>query len=106
MIIYMATSTINAEQLAKETDDVLSRVAGGEDVLVLKEGRPIALVVEATGGNYSEAIRNAIVRRAVRAAEELRKDAEEMGLDKLTWDQINEVIREVRREKAGRATGD
>ncbi|MSQ84779.1 MAG: hypothetical protein EXR77_18220 [Myxococcales bacterium] len=70
-------------------------LGAGEDITMTADGEPIALVLPVHGD--LDVLRKAVLRaRAAVAIDAIREDAAQRGLDKLTDQEIDDIISEVR----------
>ena len=77
------------------------------DVVLTNNGKPVALLWPVAEDNLEESLKMARRARAERAMHSMRMRAAETGRDKLTMDDIDAVIAEVRagRRRAKRKSG-
>lgn len=94
---------VSARDLRINTGDVWKRLKQEKELVVTSNGRPVALMTGITGGSL-EAILAAVRRaRGEWAIRKMRESARTNGLDKISPDEIDEEIRQVR--QAQKRTG-
>ncbi len=92
----------NIAEFRQNAAQVFERLERSGEVVVLKNGRPIGLVVAADASTL-DTFRVAAQRaRAQLAATRLRRVATHRGLDRLSPAAANELIRKARRERTSR----
>ncbi len=92
----------NVAEFRQNAARVFDRLQRAGEVVVLRNGRPIGLLV-AAGPATLDAFRVAAQRaRAHLALGPLRRAAGRRGLDRLSGSAINGLIRKARRERASR----
>ena len=74
------------------------RAKKNEDVVLTNNGKPVALLWPVDEDNLEESLKMARRVRAEQAVHNMRMHAARTGLDKLSMDDINEIIQEVRKE--------
>lgn len=87
-----------AQELETLSQILLDDLAAGEEVVVTKNGRPAALMLNITDGNFEDTVRAVRQAKAMMAFEALRKQAAQQGF--YTREEIDSEIRAVREEQA------
>ncbi len=75
------------------------------ELIITSNGQPVALMTPITGDNLEEelrVIRSAWLRETIRA---IQHRSVEQGIDKMTMEEIDEVIRKVRTERRKQKKG-
>lgn len=70
-----------------------------EDLVLTSNGKPVALVLRIENDDLEQTMRVIRQARAMQAVSRMRQRAEELGLDKMTLEEINEEIQAVRRQR-------
>ncbi len=92
----------NVAEFRQNAARVFARLQRDGEVVILRNGRPIGLLLAADAANLDD-LRVAAARvRAKLALERLRRDAARRGLDRHSMDDIDAVIRKARRQRAAR----
>ena len=96
---------ISVRDLRTQPGEVWKKLAEQHELVITRNGKPFAIMTETSPTKLDrdlEAIRNA---RFGKALDAMRARAKAQGLDKMTMEEINAVIREVREEQR-HETGD
>lgn len=92
----------NIAELRQNAARVFDRVRRSGEVVILRNGRPVGLLVSADAKSI-DPLRVATQRtRAQLAAERLRTTAQRRGLDRMAPSEIDALIRKTRRERTRR----
>jgi antitoxin (DNA-binding transcriptional repressor) of toxin-antitoxin stability system len=67
-----------------------------KELVITLNGRPVALLTEVNDQNFEKTLRDLRRTRALRALDEMQRSAVQAGLDKITDQEIHEVIQEAR----------
>jgi len=90
---------IPASEVREQISDILSRVAfGRERVIISRNGKPQVALVPIADLKRLEKLEAWASKLALEALARVRAQAAEAGLDKLTDEEIEELIAEARRE--------
>lgn len=87
-----------AQELETLSQILLDDLAAGEEVVVTKNGRPAALMLNIPDGSFEDTVRAVRQAKAMMAFEALRKQAAQQGF--YTREEIDSEIRAVREEQA------
>lgn len=91
---------IPASEVREQISDILSRVAfGGERVIVSRNGKPQVALVPIADLKRLQKLEAYVRKRGDELLERIHQQAKEAGLDKLTDEEIDEIIDEARRER-------
>ncbi|HYV43961.1 MAG TPA: type II toxin-antitoxin system Phd/YefM family antitoxin [Myxococcaceae bacterium] len=91
---------IPASEVREQISDILSRVAfGGERVIISRNGKPQVALIPIADLKRLEKLQAYMRQSAGEALERIRAQAAEAGLDKLTDEEIDQIIDEARRER-------
>jgi antitoxin (DNA-binding transcriptional repressor) of toxin-antitoxin stability system len=89
---------VSVRDLRTQPGEVWRKLAEQHQLVVTRNGKPFAILTETSSTEVDrdlQAIRRA---RFGRALDAIRTKAREQGLDKMTLEEINAVIRDVREE--------
>lgn len=92
---------ITVSQLRTESGKVWNRVAGGEELVITRNGKPLALLLRADPAEVEVALRAYRAARLGMALDRIQTFAEVQGLDKLTDQEIGAEIDAVRKQRRG-----
>lgn len=93
---------ISIRDLRKDTAKLRRDLEADREIVLTANGRPIAVMTRVGAENFEEEV-VAIRRARARAAlSRMRIRAEAEGLDRLSMDQIDAIVAQVRRERAPR----
>jgi len=92
----------NIAELRQNAAKVFDRVRRAGEVVILRNGRPIGLLVAADADTIDPFRVAAQRTRAQLAAERLRSTAKQRGLDRLTPEGISKLIHRTRRTRSRR----
>jgi len=73
-------------------------LAGDGEVVITNNGKPSALMLDISDGNFEETLQAVNQARAMIAISNMRKKAAAAGLDKMTMEEIDAEIAAARRE--------
>jgi prevent-host-death family protein len=91
---------IPASEVREQISDILSRVAyGRERVIVSRNGKPQVALVPIADLVRLQKLEAYVRERGKELLERIWTQAKEAGLDKLTDEEIDEIIAEARRER-------
>jgi prevent-host-death family protein len=92
----------SVRDLRNRPGSILRDSVKAEEIVLTSNGKPVALVVPVDGDTLEEELR---VYRQVRvqvAIERMQRAAKAAGLDSMTLDKIEGIIKDVRRKRARR----
>ena len=93
---------VTARELRAESAKVWEKLEAGEEIVVTRNGKPFALLVHTEPQELEDALRAFRWARFDRLLAEQHKRAKELGLDKMTMDEIDAEIAEARKERHNR----
>lgn len=67
-------------------------------IVVTSNGQPVAVMVPVTGASLEETLRNTRGARLMDALRQIQEESVRNGTDKMTMEEIDEIIREARQE--------
>ena len=79
---------------------------GKGEVVITNNGRPSALMLDISKGDFEETLQLIRQTRAMMAIRRMQEGAAKAGLDKMTLDEINAEIAAARKERANDSRGD
>lgn len=94
---------ITLREFRTQPGKVWKKLAKARELIVTRNGKPFALLTETTPTSLDEDLANLRRARFGHALSAIRGHAKSRGLDKLSSEEINAIIREAR--KARRAPG-
>ena len=71
---------------------------GSGEVVITNNGRPAALMLDISGGNFEEVLQAVRQARAMIAVNRMRESARKTGLDKMSLEEINAEIAAARED--------
>ncbi|QKE40748.1 MAG: hypothetical protein HO274_05110 [Ferrovum myxofaciens] len=96
---------VTTKELRAESGKVWAKLEAGEDIVIMRNGKPFALMVHTESARLEDDLR---AIRAERFAENIRKiqqSSVEQGLDKMTMEEIDAEIALARKEQKVRSAG-
>lgn len=78
---------------------VWKRLGQGREIVVTAKGQPIALLTSIVGGDVEKALRAIRMARTQIALGEIRDEAHQKGLDRLSVEEIDTLIKKTRRTR-------
>jgi prevent-host-death family protein len=96
---------VTVRELRAESGKVWEKIEAGEEMVITRNGKPFALLVGTDSASLEDNL--LALRRAKfsRLLAEQHKRAVELGLDKMTMEEIDAEIDAVRKERRDRAAG-
>lgn len=94
---------ITSREFRTQPGKVWEKLATEQELVVTRNGKPFAILVGTTPTDLEQDLKKLSRLRFGRALDNIRARAKETGLDKLTLEEINGIIREAReaRRNAG-----
>lgn len=97
---------VTVRELRAESGKVWQKLESGEDLVITKNGKPYALMVQTEGRNLEATLRAIRAERFRETLAKMQQFAAERGLDKMTMEEIDAEIAAARRERlAGNESG-
>jgi antitoxin (DNA-binding transcriptional repressor) of toxin-antitoxin stability system len=90
---------IGVRDFRGRTAGVWAQLQKEKEMVITSNGKPVALLTAVNEDNFEGALKTLRRMRAIAATESIQAHARRTGLDKMTLDEINEVIQKVRQEK-------
>lgn len=94
---------VTLREFRTQPGKVWKKLTKARELVVTRNGKPFALLAETTPTNLDEDLANLRRVRFGRVLSKIRDQAKKRGLDKLSLDEINTIVRKAR--KARRASG-
>ncbi|MBE3063950.1 MAG: type II toxin-antitoxin system prevent-host-death family antitoxin [Spirochaetes bacterium] len=92
----------SVRDLRNRPSSILRDSVKAEEIVLTSNGKPVALVVPVDGDSLEEELRVYRQVRAQVAIERMQKAAKAAGLDSMTLNRIEGIIKDVRRKRARR----
>lgn len=96
---------VTVRELREKSGEIWQRVEGGEEFVVTRNGKPIALLVHTEPTQVEDSLRALRLRAFGRAWDELSQQARAGGAAALTAEEINAEVKATRREMRRAARG-
>ncbi len=90
---------ITVGDLRSRPSQVWQQLAQEKELVITKDGKPIALLVPASEDMLEEQLRAHRCALAMQAAAAMQEASARRGLDRMNLEEINAVIREVRKKR-------
>ncbi len=91
---------ISVRDLRGKSAQVWKELPREREMIITSNGRPIAIIAAISDSNLEESLSAFRQARAVEAVASLQRRSVEMGNDKITMDEIDAEIKDVRRKRA------
>ncbi|MDZ7752445.1 MAG: type II toxin-antitoxin system prevent-host-death family antitoxin [Gammaproteobacteria bacterium] len=96
---------VTARELRAESAKVWKKLEAGEDVVVTRNGKPFALLVNTRPEELEDTLRAIRGERFAATVRKMRRQAMAQGLDGMTMEEIDAEITQARREWRDRDAG-
>ncbi len=96
---------VTVKELRAESGKVWDRLEAGEEIVITRNGKPIALLVHTEPGEVETKLRVLRAARFEAALKEMQRIAREKRLDAMTMDEIDAEIARARKERRERDAG-
>jgi len=90
---------VSVRDFRTQPGEVWKKLAEHHKLVITRNGKPFAILTETSPTALDRDLQDLRSARFGQALEAMRAHAKEQGLDKMTLDEINAVIREVREER-------
>ena len=90
---------IPSRDLRIRPGEVWKKLKTERELIVTSHGRPVAMMVPVNEENFEESLTDLRRTRANTALKNIREQAAKNGLDKLTMDEIDEIIHQTRMDR-------
>lgn len=96
---------VTVRELRAESGKVWEKLAAGEDMVITRNGKPFALLVKTEPNAVEENLKAIRQARFLRLLAEQHQRAAELGLDKMTMEEIDAEIAAARQERRNANAG-
>ncbi len=93
---------VTVGKLRTDSARIWEQIAAGKEFVITRNGKPFALMVPTRPSEVESDLRALRSARFGAALKKLHRHAAETGLDKMTLEDINAEIADVRKERRGR----
>ena len=90
---------IPIRELRNNSGQVWKALEAKSELVLTANGKPIALMTPVTGENLESELKAIRRSRAALALERIRAAAQSRGIDRMTMDEIDRVVSDVRRKR-------
>ena len=90
---------IPIRELRNNSGQVWKALEAENELVLTANGKPIALMTPVTGETLESELKAIRRSRAALALERIRAAAQSRGIDRMTMDEVDQVISEVRRKR-------
>jgi len=91
---------ITVRDFRTSSADIWKRLPEEQEMVITNNGKPIALLTPLTDRNLEENLAAIRQAKAIQAVRLIQQESIKNGTDKMTLEEINEVINSARREQA------
>lgn len=96
---------VTTKELRAESGKVWAKLEAGEDIVIMRNGKPFALMVHTESARLEEDLRAIRAERFADNVRKLQQRSVEQGLDKMTMEEIDAEIALARKERKARNAG-
>lgn len=96
---------ITTKELRAESGKVWAKLEAGEDIVIMRNGKPFALMVHTESTSLEDDLRSIRAERFAESVRKLQQRSVEQGLDKMTMEEIDAEIALARKERKERSAG-
>lgn len=89
---------ISVRDLRTKSTQIWKQLSEEHDMVLTSNGRPIAMLTAIDETNFEETLKNLRTAQTMMSVHNMQMQSVKNGLDKLTLDEINNIINEVRKE--------
>lgn len=90
---------ITLREFRAQAGKIWGKLAKTRELVVTRNGKPFALLTETTPTSLNDDPENPHGTRFGRALNAIRVEAKTRGLNKLSFDEVNKIIREARKSR-------
>jgi len=91
---------LSVRDLRGKSAEVWKELPNEREMIITSNGRPIAILAAITESNLEESLAAFRQARAVKAVATLQRRSADQGTDKITMDEIDAEIKNVRKKRA------
>lgn len=96
---------VTTKELRAESGKVWAKLEAGEDIVIMRNGKPFALMVHTEPSRLEEDLRAIRAERFADNVRKLQQRSVEQGLDQMTMEEIGTEIALARKERRARNAG-
>lgn len=96
---------VTARELRAESAKVWEKLEAGEEIVVTRNGKPFAVLVHTEPQDLEATLRAIRAERFAATVRKMQQHAVELGLDKMTMEEIDAEIAAARKERRERNAG-
>jgi antitoxin (DNA-binding transcriptional repressor) of toxin-antitoxin stability system len=94
---------VTTKELRAESGKVWAKLEAGEDIVIMRNGKPFALMVHTESASLEDDLRFIRAERFAESVHKLHQRSVEQGLDKITMKEIDAEIALARNERKERS---
>jgi antitoxin (DNA-binding transcriptional repressor) of toxin-antitoxin stability system len=94
---------VTTKELRAESGKVWAKLEAGEDIVIMRNGKPFALMVHTESASLEDDLRSIRAERFAESVRKLQQRSVEQGLDKITMEEIDAEISLARKERKERS---
>jgi antitoxin (DNA-binding transcriptional repressor) of toxin-antitoxin stability system len=91
---------MSVDEFREATGQLRKILAGDEKIVLTTDGKPVAIVIDTDEDSFEDILNGINSAKSWEALKEIRKEAKERRLEKLSLEEINAEIAAARSEKA------
>lgn len=88
---------VTTKELRAESGKVWAKLEAGEDIVIMRNGKPFALMTGTQASHLEEDLKLIRRARATAAVNRMRATAKAAGLDQMTQEDVNAEINAIRK---------
>jgi len=96
---------VTTKELRAESGKVWAKLEAGEDIVIMRNGKPFALMVHTEAASLEDDLRAIRAERFAENVRKLQQRSVEHGLDKMSAEEIDAEIALMRKERKVRSAG-
>ena len=96
---------VTTKELRAESGKVWAKLEAGEDIVIMRNGKPFALMVHTEAASLEDDLRAIRAERFAENVRKLQQRSVEQGLDKMSTEEIDAEIALMRKERKVRSAG-
>lgn len=93
---------VTTKELRAESGKVWAKLEAGEDIVIMRNGKPFALMVHTEAARLEDDLRAIRAERFAENVRKLQQHSVDQGLDKMTMGEIDAEIALMRKERKER----
>ncbi|MBS4096497.1 MAG: type II toxin-antitoxin system Phd/YefM family antitoxin [Sulfuricella sp.] len=96
---------VTTKELRAESGKVWAKLEAGEEIVITRNGKPFALLVHSDPESLETTLRAIRAERFANTVRKMQQHSIELGLDKMTMEEIDAEIALMRKERRERDAG-